>query len=117
MFSRRISGLRVIKHSKQTELGGVKFKNYGSSSENYTYLPYFTTAAALGMSKKEIDIFAKRLDEALDKIHKKEIPLAPFESPSDQPPTSDSKEIESTIKEKEDIKEEWKENVQEENKE
>ena len=75
MFSRRISGWRVIKHSKQTELGGIKFKNYGSSAENYPNLPYFTTAAAIGMEKKEIDIYAKRLDEALEKIHKtKDIP-------------------------------------------
>ena len=73
MFSRRVSGLRVLKPSTGSKVAGIEFKNYGSHSDNYTYLPYFTVAAAIGGTKKEIDIFTKRLDEAMNKIYKTDV--------------------------------------------
>ena len=73
MFSRRVSGLRVLKESPEKEIAGIKFKNYGSHSDNYSHLPFFTVAAAIGVKQKEIDLFLKRLDDALSKIHKNEI--------------------------------------------
>ncbi|CAI2368545.1 unnamed protein product [Moneuplotes crassus] len=83
MFSRRVSGLRVLKAGPEKEVGGVKFKNYGSHSDNYSHLPFFTVAAAIGGTQKEIDVFLKRLDEALAKIHSKPDHVEPEESKED----------------------------------
>jgi len=76
MFSRRVSGLRVLKKTADKEVAGINFKNYGSHSDNYSHLPYFTVAAAIGGKRKELEIFLKRLDDALTKIHKKELKVS-----------------------------------------
>ena len=49
LFSRRISGIRVVVKSGPKEIAGsLKFINYGSSHNEYPHLPYFTCAAAIG---------------------------------------------------------------------
>lgn len=42
-------GARIITEGKEKNIEGFKFKNYGSHSNNYHKLPYFTIAAAIGM--------------------------------------------------------------------
>lgn len=42
--------------------------NYGTHSESYPMLPYFTAAAAVGQTTQEIDLFLVRLDEAFAKF-------------------------------------------------
>ena len=69
LFHRRVSGVRVCnKSSKPTGFGqgdsATSFTNYGTHSNNYPCLPYFTAAAAIGQTKSEIDLFVVRLDEA-----------------------------------------------------
>ncbi len=50
LFHRRVSGVRVCNSSfkKENTIGESIFLNYGSHSDNYPHLPYFTTAASIG---------------------------------------------------------------------
>lgn len=54
LFHRRVSGVRVCANSKGkvTKFGPkAEFENYGTHAKNYTYLPYFTSAAAIGQTQ------------------------------------------------------------------
>jgi len=69
LFHRRVSGVRVCANSKgkQSKFGNgphneAVFFNYGTHCANYPHLPYFTSAAAIGQKKSEIDIYIVRLD-------------------------------------------------------
>jgi O-phospho-L-seryl-tRNASec:L-selenocysteinyl-tRNA synthase len=75
LFSRRVSGVRVVDSSngKQSEVGGIKFSNYGSHSNEYPNLPYFTAAASIGQTKEEIELFLLRLDDAFEKFYKEKV--------------------------------------------
>ena len=68
LFSRRVSGVRVVasSNSKATSINDCKFLNYGSHSEAYPHLPYFTAAASIGQSKAEIDLFIVKLKDAFE---------------------------------------------------
>lgn len=58
LFSRRVSGIRVVAQTAaSSKINTETFKNYGSHSEAYPNLPYFTAAASIGQSKREIDVF------------------------------------------------------------
>ena len=61
-FNRQISGVRVITSSKgQTKnIAGYDFINYGSSCDNYKYLPYLTFSCAIGIIDEEIDGFVNK---------------------------------------------------------
>ena len=56
LYKRRVMGARVVS-TKEQQLEGIVFKNYGSHSEAYPHLPYITVASAIGSSKAEIDEF------------------------------------------------------------
>lgn len=70
LYSKRVMGSRVISVSKEKEVCGLKFKNYGSHIDEYANLPYMTAACAIGLKKEEIDWFIARLDEALKELKK-----------------------------------------------
>ena len=68
LFHRRVSGVRVCAHDAdgvRKSISGAEFQNYGSHCNNYPDLPYFTTAATIGQTREEIDIYLSRLEEAL----------------------------------------------------
>ena len=67
-FNRQISGVRVINSSKgQTKnIAGYDFINYGSSCDNYKYLPYLTFSCAIGIVDEEIDGFASKIDKIFE---------------------------------------------------
>ena len=69
-YNRQISGVRVLAESPETDICGYKFKNYGSSSENYSNLPYFTFACAIGITEKEIDGFCEKFTKIIDEYIK-----------------------------------------------
>jgi O-phospho-L-seryl-tRNASec:L-selenocysteinyl-tRNA synthase len=50
LFARRVSGVRVCAATSKVVkfVDGCEFKNYGTHSECYPSLPYFTAAAAIG---------------------------------------------------------------------
>ena len=67
LFHRRVSGVRVCNSSpKLSNISGSEFQNYGTHANNYPSLPYFTSAASIGQSKKEIDVYIVRLREAFE---------------------------------------------------
>eukprot|EP00347_Sterkiella_histriomuscorum_P002421 403368218 len=72
LFSRRVSGVRVVNSSNGKKCAPIgpdensTFYNYGSHCENYPFLPYFTTAAAIGQKREEIDLFIIRMREAFE---------------------------------------------------
>lgn len=73
LFSRRVSGVRVVNSSAgklQTiaSAEGCQFENYGSHSDAYPILPFFTAAASIGQTRQEIDLFITRLDDAFAKF-------------------------------------------------
>jgi hypothetical protein len=72
LFSRRVSGVRVVNSSfgKQATIGNTKLTNYGSNSETYPHLPYFTCAASIGQERSEIEVFIHRLREAFEHFSK-----------------------------------------------
>ena len=71
LYSKRIMGSRCVVEAEAKDVCGFKFKNYGSSVENYHSLPYFTVAAAIGMKKNEMESFLVKLDENLKEFYEK----------------------------------------------
>ena len=55
--------------SGEKEIGGMKFKNFSSHSNNYP-CGYLTAAAAIGMTRDDIESFIKRLDKVLASLQK-----------------------------------------------
>ncbi|KAG1680516.1 O-phosphoseryl-tRNA(Sec) selenium transferase [Nymphon striatum] len=66
LFKRCVSGTRVIAPGDDKIINGHTFKNWGSH-HNYYPFPYFTAAAAIGMTQTDCDKFIKRLDNVLSK--------------------------------------------------
>ena len=74
LFSRRVSGVRVVASSngKTSSINDCVFLNYGSHSEAYPHLPYFTSASSIGQTKGDIDLFIVRLREAFEHFLKQD---------------------------------------------
>ncbi|XP_071956294.1 O-phosphoseryl-tRNA(Sec) selenium transferase-like [Antedon mediterranea] len=66
LFKRSVSGTRVVAEGSNKEIGGVRFKNYGSHCDEYPYI-YITAAAAIGMTQNDVDLFIKRLQKVIAK--------------------------------------------------
>ena len=71
-FNRQISGVRIITSSKgeKKNIGGYDFLNYGSSCDNYKYLPYMTFSCAIGIKDEEIDGFVNKIDKIFENFIK-----------------------------------------------
>ena len=62
--------VRVIARSEKiSDINGQKFLNFGAHCDNYP-CNYLTAAAAIGMTKKDVDLFIGRLDQVLKKCKK-----------------------------------------------
>ena len=55
---------RVVADGASKTIGPRTFPNYGSHSDNYP-TAYLTAAAAVGMTKEDVELFCKRLDKVL----------------------------------------------------
>lgn len=64
LFTRGVSGTRVITGKDTKVIEGFTFKAWGSHYDNTT-TPYLTAAAAIGMSAQDIHLFVKRLDKVM----------------------------------------------------
>jgi O-phospho-L-seryl-tRNASec:L-selenocysteinyl-tRNA synthase len=64
LFSRCVSGTRVVPKAQKKIMSGEQFVGFGSSTNNY-HSAYMTAACAIGVSKTEIDEFLVRLDKTL----------------------------------------------------
>ena len=70
MFKKRVTGARVISEGKKT-VCGIDFKNYGSSNDDYPFMPYITMAASIGGTLNELKDFLEKLKPFLTKNLKK----------------------------------------------
>ena len=62
-----VSFLRVVIPSKEKDISGLMFKNFGSHLNNYPSA-YLTVASAIGVTKNDIDIFIKKLDKIFSSL-------------------------------------------------
>ncbi|CAF0766402.1 unnamed protein product [Didymodactylos carnosus] len=67
LFSRRISGARVIQIGKKQTIDNYEFENYGSHSSTSKY-SYLTVAASIGIQEEHIDLFIKKFDILYKKV-------------------------------------------------
>jgi len=65
LFTRNVTGVRVVAPGDTKEIGGVVFQNFNSHYNSYPCV-YLTAAATIGIKKDEIDVFIKRLQKILD---------------------------------------------------
>jgi len=70
LWSRCISGARVIGPGKTQIVSGIKFNGFGSSHDAYP-CAYLTAAAAIGTSKEDIDNFCSRLSKCVNEFRSK----------------------------------------------
>ena len=72
LYSKRVMGHRIIAATdKVSKVGKSIFKNYGSHSDAYPFLPYVTFACAVGTEKEEVKQFFMRLEESWKELTKK----------------------------------------------
>lgn len=57
LFSRLVSGTRVVTPGETKTIGGVEFRGFGASHSAYPHT-YFTAAAAIGTTHDDVDRFA-----------------------------------------------------------
>ena len=67
LFTRRISGARVVKLGTKQTIDTYQFINYGAHSSNFQY-SYLTVAAAIGIEENDIEIFMKKFDSIYQKL-------------------------------------------------
>ncbi|MGK3733752.1 MAG: O-phospho-L-seryl-tRNASec:L-selenocysteinyl-tRNA synthase [Bacillariaceae sp.] len=70
LFSRCVSGTRVVPRSQLKNIGGQDFIGFGSSTNEYHHA-YMTAACAIGVSIFEIEEFYVRLDKTLTEFKRK----------------------------------------------
>jgi len=70
LFSRCVSGTRVVPRHARKKMGQYEFQGFGSSTNDYPHA-YMTAACAVGVDAGEINEFLKRLDKTLKDFKKK----------------------------------------------
>lgn len=58
---------RVVAPGNNSEINGYRFQNFGAHSNVYP-TAYLTAAAAIGMTKTDVDVFITRLEKVLKKF-------------------------------------------------
>ncbi|TMW57391.1 hypothetical protein Poli38472_003316 [Pythium oligandrum] len=71
LFSRGISGTRVVSRLDAKTIGGIEFRSYGAHFDDYPS-PYLTFACAIGMTKDEIDQLITKLQKTIREWRKKQ---------------------------------------------
>uniref|UniRef100_A0A8C4I6L6 O-phosphoseryl-tRNA(Sec) selenium transferase n=1 Tax=Dicentrarchus labrax TaxID=13489 RepID=A0A8C4I6L6_DICLA len=79
LFTRQVSGARVIPLGKEQTISGHTFRGFMSHSETYP-CPYLNAASAVGITREDVTLCIKRLDKCL-KTLKKEGSVAKSSSP------------------------------------
>lgn len=72
LFTRGVSGCRIISTTETKSIDGQKFQNWGGHTSHSNNIPYITAAAGLGVTKAEIDSFIDKLDKVLLKVRNNE---------------------------------------------
>lgn len=66
LFMRSVSGVRVVAKGAVQTVAGHQFRGFGAHCDDYP-CNYLTAAAAIGITKADVDSFIKRLDKVLGK--------------------------------------------------
>ncbi|XP_077598407.1 O-phosphoseryl-tRNA(Sec) selenium transferase isoform X2 [Stigmatopora nigra] len=69
LFTRQVSGARVVPLDKEQTIGGHTFRGFMSHSEAYP-CPYLNAAAAVGITRQDVALCMKRLDKCLKILRK-----------------------------------------------
>lgn len=69
LFTRCVSGARVVPRGQSKDIGGHILQGFQSHTNSY-HCAYLTAAAAVGMTKEDVDLFIKRLDKVMAKVRK-----------------------------------------------
>uniref|UniRef100_A0A8C5P7Z8 O-phosphoseryl-tRNA(Sec) selenium transferase n=1 Tax=Leptobrachium leishanense TaxID=445787 RepID=A0A8C5P7Z8_9ANUR len=64
LFTRQVSGARVVPLGTSQTINGYDFKGFMSHSDNYP-CAYLNAASAIGIKKQDVDLFIKRLEKCL----------------------------------------------------
>lgn len=69
LFTRQVSGARVIPLGKEQTISGHTFRGFMSHSESYP-CPYLNAASAVGITREDVTLCMKRLDKCLKVLKK-----------------------------------------------
>jgi len=69
LFTRGISGARVVAPGMSKKVSDITFPNYGASIEIYPHA-YVTLACALGLERRDLPVLAKRLKQTFEDLGK-----------------------------------------------
>uniref|UniRef100_A0A3B3YS95 O-phosphoseryl-tRNA(Sec) selenium transferase n=1 Tax=Poecilia mexicana TaxID=48701 RepID=A0A3B3YS95_9TELE len=69
LFTRQVSGARVIPLGKEQTISGHTFRGFMSHSESYP-CPYLNAASAVGITRGDVTLCVKRLDKCLKALKK-----------------------------------------------
>ena len=83
LFTRFVSGARVVTCDNTKQIVETVFKAFGSHCDEY-HCDYLTAAAASGMEQEDIALFIKRLSAILSKSSKVTSSDAPSSSASER---------------------------------
>ena len=67
LFRKCVSGTRVVHPATVARFGAPELRGFGASFSEFPHA-YMTAAAALGVTRDEIDVFARRLDHVFRKF-------------------------------------------------
>ncbi|XP_034757169.1 O-phosphoseryl-tRNA(Sec) selenium transferase isoform X1 [Etheostoma cragini] len=73
LFTRQVSGARVIALGKEQTISGHTFRGFMSHSEAYPS-PYLNAASAVGITREDVTLCIKRLDKCLKTLNKEGSP-------------------------------------------
>ena len=65
-FSAKCNAFSDRSKGEKKNIGGYDFLNYGSSCDDYKYLPYMTFSCAIGIKDEEIDGFVNKIDKIFE---------------------------------------------------
>ncbi|XP_068612000.1 O-phosphoseryl-tRNA(Sec) selenium transferase [Brachionichthys hirsutus] len=69
LFTRQVSGARVVALGQEQTIGGHTFHGFMSHSEDYP-CPYLNAASAVGITRGDVSLCVKRLDKCLKALKK-----------------------------------------------
>ena len=72
----------MVSPDTEKDINGHVFTGWGAHAQNYR-CAYLTAAAAIGMTKADVDTFLKRLDKCLSKFTAKETSVSRNNEPDD----------------------------------
>jgi len=71
LFTRSVSGTRVVPRGKTSVICGIAYEGFGSSHPAYPH-SYMTAAAAIGGTRAEVDRFVDTLDKTMAAFKQKQ---------------------------------------------